>query len=53
MRPVRRHHPPDGTFRPDQMILAHHFGQRFGPQPVGQGPRRVVGQSTGFEEIGH
>ena len=29
MRPVRRHHPPDGPFGPDQVILAHDLGQRF------------------------
>ena len=43
MRPPRRHHAPDRAVGGQQMILAHHFGQAFGPQPVGQGSGRVVG----------
>jgi hypothetical protein len=35
------------------MILAHNFGQRFRPQPIGQRTRRVVGQSSCFEQISH
>ena len=44
---------PDGAFGPEQMILAHDLGERFGTQPVGQRPRRVVCQAAGFEQIGH
>ena len=53
MRPACRHHAADGAFGTKQMILPHHFGQGFGPQPVGQGPRRVLGQAAGFEQIAH
>jgi hypothetical protein len=53
MRPVRRNHPPDWTFRPDQMILAHHLDKRLRPQPVGKRTWCVGFKSSGFEQIGH
>ena len=53
MRAVRRNHPPDGTVRPDDVVLADDLDQRPGSQPVGQGARRVVWQAAGFEQIAH
>jgi len=35
------------------VILAHHLGKAFGPQPVGQRARSVVGKIAGFEKIAH
>jgi hypothetical protein len=35
------------------MVLSHHFGEAFGPQPVGQRPRGVVGKVAGFEKVAH
>jgi hypothetical protein len=35
------------------MILADHFGQAFGPQPVRQGARRIISQVAGFKQVGH
>ena len=51
--PAIGHHAAQRAFGIEQMILPHHFGQAFGPQPVGQGPRRVVCQVAGFEKIAH
>ncbi len=43
-----RDHVADRTLRPDQMILADDVGKALGPQPVGQGPRRL-----GFKQRAH
>ena len=44
---------PIGPFGTEQMILPHHLGQAFGPEPVGQGARRILGQAAGFKKIAH
>ncbi len=53
MRPSLRDHPSDRALGLEQMILAHHFGKRLGPQAIGQRPGSVIGQSTGFEKVTH
>ena len=53
MRPASRDHPSDGAFGTDDVVLADDLGQGLGPQPVGQRPRRVLGQPPRFEQIAH
>ena len=52
-RPPRRDHAAHGRVGPEQMILPHDLGERLRAQAVGQGPRRVLLQSGGAEEIAH
>ena len=52
-RPAIDHHAAQGTFRPKQVVLAHHFSQGLGAQAVGKRTRGVAGQAAGFEQIGH
>ena len=48
-----RHHAAERAVRTQQVVLAHHVGQPFGSQPVGQRPGRVVVQTRRLEQISH